>query len=476
MNKFLKTFKDRKLKYGTYSVLTALVVIAILILVNAIVSKMNVQFDLSQNSTYTLTQKSKDILGKLQEDVTIYPLFKTGEEDDTFVKMIQLYESQSSHVTVVYKDPYVFPNFTKKYAADAEIPTGSVIVESARRFKIITADELMNYTLNPTTYQYEADSIDVEPKLTSAILFVTMDKIPKVYAVTGHSELTIPQTVLDKISMANFAFAQTELFNLTEMPEDCDILLLQTPGTDYTPEEAAVVTKFLANDGRALFLNDYTSKELPNFNQILSAYGVGLSNMVVVEGDATYSFQNSPTAILPKFVGHDITTALAASNKKVLIPLAQAIQPLDLKKSTLTIDPILQTSEAAYGKKDQDSQSINKEPGDAAGPFDIAVAITDAHFTDVSHTTKLVVVGSESLINGKVEAYVSGANSEFVLACMHWLSDASEGVYIQPKSIETGRLTLSTSDIGTITFVTCGVIPCILFVSGFVVWVRRRNK
>ena len=69
---------DKKLLYGTFSTVTILIVIAALIFINLVVEKLNIEVDLTSEELYTISDKSKEALKNISEDVYIYSLKGRG--------------------------------------------------------------------------------------------------------------------------------------------------------------------------------------------------------------------------------------------------------------------------------------------------------------------------------------------------------------------------------------------------------------
>lgn len=476
MNKFIQSFKNKKFKYGTYSAISAIVVIAVLIAVNLVVSQFDLKFDLTSNDMFSISDTSKEIINNLDTDVNIYALFKTGSEDATFKEILEQYASNSKHVNVIYKDPYLYPQFTQNYSSNGqEIEVNSIIVESGERYKVIMPDELISYSTNYQTYQTYAESIDIEPKVTSAIQYVTTENIPVVYYMTGHNEMPIPPYFEQQLEASNYQIQEINLLTMETIPSDCSALIMTTPGRDYTIEETKKIKDYLANDGRAILLLQYTSSNLPNVNSILNSYGVQIDKSVIVEGNKENYYQN-PTWLLPNIESHDMTKNTLDKNYRIFLPIGQTITETELKKNSLTIEPLLTTSKKSYSKNNPQAQSVNKEQGDMEGPFNVGVAITDSYYTDVAHQTKMIVVSSSDMLLDEISGYVSGGNTSFILSAVNWLNDSKENTFIPPKNLNVERIVIDSSQGSLIIIFSCIVIPLSLFITGFAVWLRRRNK
>ena len=73
----------------------------------------------------------------------------------------------------------------------------------------------------------------------------------------------------------------------------------------------------------------------------------------------------------------DASSETVSGGYYVLVPYAQGIKKMDDVRDTVTINSILTTSDQAYSKTDLNSDTLEKEDGDEAGPFDLGVSITE---------------------------------------------------------------------------------------------------
>ena len=74
-----------------------------------------------------------------------------------------------------------------------EVTTDCLIVYSPEtdRFRVLTPLSFIGLTVNTLTGQYEISSITYEKELTAAISYVTQAKIPVVWMLQGHGEVTV---------------------------------------------------------------------------------------------------------------------------------------------------------------------------------------------------------------------------------------------------------------------------------------------
>ena len=124
---------------GSYSLVISAVVLALLIVVNLFVSALPTnltKYDISSTKLYSITSNTKVVVNALEEDVTIYWIVQAGQEDDVIENLLGKYESLSDHITVVKRNPDVYPTFAEQYT-DEEVPNNSLVVESGDRYRYI---------------------------------------------------------------------------------------------------------------------------------------------------------------------------------------------------------------------------------------------------------------------------------------------------------------------------------------------------
>lgn len=474
MKKFLS---DKRIKYGTYSTLITLVVIGILIAVNLVVGKFNKTFDMTRESTYSLSDETKGVLERLNTDVNIYTLFPTGTNDAVLNRVEQViskYTQMNSSIDVSNVDIYLHPDFVTKYQNEnTTIGTNSIIVESGDRYRVINYSDYYSTSTDYTT----TELIDIEANLTSAIQYVTMELAQKVYFVSGHGEADYSSftTLVERLTLSNYDIDSVNLMD-SDVPQDCTALIILAGERDFSADEAQKVKNYLANDGRAMFLiGGVDGEEFVNLMSVVNEYGVNLENGYVLEGDPE-KYYSYPYAIFPEVTEHEGNSSLTGTDYTVYSVANQSVKEMEVKRQGLVIEPLLTTSEDSYIKGGENS-SPNKEAGDIEGPFNLAVAVTDSDYTDTSHTTKVVVSGTSFyFIDPVYDSMVINANTTFVVSALNWLNDSNENVVISPKIISGEVVWIDEESANEIKLIGWTIVPGALFIAGFIVWLIRRNK
>jgi ABC-2 type transport system permease protein len=471
-----QSFRNKNFKYGGYATLLFLFMLAILVAVNLVAELLPLKFDLSQNKLYSLSPQTIDMLRKLDREVTIYALYPAGRENKTIVEVLRKYQDNSRRVSLKLLDPDKNPGFVKKYAGADETPgAGGIIVLSGNHSRVIRESDLYNTYLNQQTMEEQIASLALEQRVTGAISYVASNlSIPVLYQLQGHGEAELGSDTQKQLETENYLIKAVNLIT-QPLPSDATILMLNSPQQDLTAAEAEKIRGFLAGQGRAIFLLDYTKAELPNVQSLLTSYGVAIEHRIVVEGDNSRHVGN-PLLLLPELENHPITKPLITNKMPILIPVAQSIQLLDAKKRTVAITPLLSTSKQAWGKIDVNSLNQEKNANDPQGPFNIAVAVTDRPEAekDESKGTKIVVVANARFISPEYTAQVPG-NAGFLTNSLNWLQNREEGLAIQPKSLLSYRLNLNAFQILIYSGIVVILIPLAIFITGLIVWMRRRH-
>jgi hypothetical protein len=395
----------------------------------------------------------------------------------TFKSLLEEYADNSSRIKLEYKDPYLYPTFVEKYAPNGEaIPVESVIVESGDRYKVIQSSDMVTLDFDTSTYQQYVKSIDIEPRITNAINYVTSPNSSVVYAITGSNEAALSDSLKNQIGLANFDVKEVNLLT-SDVPEDCTILFATQPSRDWTEEEAKKVLEFLQNDGRAIFSLGYVGIDYPNLSSVLQNYGVDLGKYVIIEGSADNYILNNPTYLIPNAATHAIMDPLKDDSYNPLIVQASGLETLSVKKTSTTIEPLLTTSNQSYGKTNSQATTISKEAEDASGPFNVAVAITDSFYTQEQHTTKVVAVAAASFLDENINYAMGGANWSMLINSLNWLQDKEDTIYIAPKTPDnTARLSLTALQVSLYALLSVIVIPAFILLAGLFVWLRRRHS
>ena len=458
------------LQGGSYSLAVTAIVLAILVAVNVLVSVLPTsatRYDISAAKLYSITSNTKAVISGLTEDVTIYWIVQADQENEVISNLLDKYESLSDHITVVKKNPDVYPTFAAQYT-DETVYNNSLVVECGSKSRYIAYDDIYLQEVDYTTYSY-ATSFDGEGAITSAIDYVVSDELPQLYVLEGHGEAELSTVFSEQLGKENMEVNTFSLLTENAVPEAADCVLIYAPESDISQEEKNILADYVSAGGKLLVLAGPTEDgTLTNLYSLLADYGVTAEEGIVVEGDSSHYAFGYPLILLPDMGDSAITQSLTAENYYAIIPIAQGMTVSD---SATNVTALLTTSDTSFSKAaGYQLSTYEKEEGDTDGPFAVAVSVTD------SSGGEIVWFGSSLMLEEGYNEYSSGGNLDLVMNALSDLVGEREAIAIRSKSLDYNYLTISESTASLLKTVMIGVIPIAFAAAGVYVVAKRRMK
>lgn len=451
-------FKSPQSRYGTYSIIMTAVVIAIVILVNMIAGQLPDRvknIDLSGNALYEITKTSKELLKDLDKEVQFHVLAEKSSVDERIQTFVETYAALSKKIKVDWVDPVLHPASVTQYEAQEN----SIVVECPDTNRktvipftdIIVYDEMSYYT----TGVMQEKEFDGEGQLTSAVHYVTSDTPKTIYRTTGHGEATFSTTITDLMEKANFTIAELNLMMDNQIPEDCNLLVLYAPTSDLTADEKTVITDYLSNGGKVLFLMGDTKNETPNLDALMKSYG-----MEKVDGyiaDTTRCYQGNPYYVFPEITASGEMAEHLSSNM-VLLVQPFGFQLTDPERDTITVDSFMETSADGY--------AVTEET-ETQGTYTLgAIAVEDE--------SRFTVISTASMIDANVtDSFSTLENTTLFMNAVTSNFDDVENLSIEAKSLATTFNTMQHT--GLLGLAAVIGVPVLIVVVGLMTWSKRRK-
>lgn len=443
------------------------------IVLNTQIKKLNIKpLDFTQEKLYTLSNDSKELVKNVENTVNIY-FFGFDDESSTVV-LAKQYNEANYRIKAETINISERSDLAQKYGVESE--DVGIIVESPNKYKVLKYSELY-------TYDYETNKyLDVsEQKLTNAILDVTMKEKPNIYFITGHEEYDI-NTYGELFGLSMYLTNEINNVNTlnllnTDFPEDCDLIVIASPKTDYDNQEIEILMNYINNGGNILWLNDSTFIDsLPNLSKVLEYYGVILGKGVVMESNTSNMLNESPFLILPEISNHKITEDFYTKNNVVFAQATKLTTKNDeeLYNSNITLNKFLSsTGTSAYFENLEDASTYE------SGPF--TLGLESVKEIDESTSSKLVIFANnffttdtQVTIGSSQYALVNLYNNlDLVLNSVAYLTGREDAVVVKK---DTGNVTVvPTKKENNLVRLVIFSVPVIIICVGIVVWRFRRN-
>jgi len=347
----------KKFRYGSVSVALTIVVVAAVILFNAIftaLARKNLWYiDMTPEPRFTLSDEAKTYLGTMDQTKEVVVQFcdskEVWESNTTQREVLKSVEDMAkaySNIRIEYVDIYANPRAVEGYSerTGKAINTQSVVIKSGTELRVHALKEFFTFdSTQQTITGYNGEQI-----LVSAVLAVTQAESPLLCVTTGHGEEDMFNTdnaVLLLMEQIGFKIQFVDLAH-ENIPDDCRLLLIYGPTVDFLERSASSdiseidkLEAYLAR-GRSMmvFFNDHTPK-LPNLEQFLGEWGIAIAR----KSDEIYQVQDTDNSLTTDGrtnvatysvggTGADITAQLRASKdpKTVVFPNTTALKFADL--------------------------------------------------------------------------------------------------------------------------------------------------
>jgi ABC-2 type transport system permease protein len=455
---------------GSYSLIMTAIVLAILIVVNICASALSTsltKFDISSSKLYSITSNTKVVVNSLEKDVTIYWIVQSDEEDSVIENLLDKYDSLSSHISVVKKNPDVYPTFAKQYT-DETVANNSLVVECGDRYRYIAYSDIYVTDVDVYSYSYTT-SFDGEGAITSAIDYVVSDELPQIYCLEGHGESDLPSTFSEQIDKANIEVNTLSLLTVDQIPEDASCIVIYAPQSDISQEEKEMLADYVSQGGKLLVMaGPVEDSSLENLYDILADYNITANEGIVIEADRDhYAFQR-PYILIPDMNSSDVTDSLMDENYYPIMPISLG---LTVGYSSAEVTELLVTSEDSFSKLDGYSLSTyDKEDGDIDGSFAVAVSV------ETDNEGQIIWFASSDFLDDMYNAYSSGANDDLAMNALSALIGEREALAIRSKSLNYNYLTISDAEGSVLKVWMIGILPLMYLGVGIFVTVYTRSK
>jgi ABC-type uncharacterized transport system involved in gliding motility auxiliary subunit len=464
-------------------VISIAVVLAAAVLLNAVVhvltDRFNLRADLSQEKYYTISAQTAGVLDGLQEDIYIYTLYTADNVDERVQELLKSYAAASPRVHVENIDPTYSPTFTQQFDPDGNgISSGSVILTNAAEdnYSVLTVYDL--YVVD-TVYML-LYGMQAEQKMTSTINYLQTGERPAVKVLGGHDESTLSELGSLTAALRGLGYS-VEGCDLAVTQEDLDaeydILLAVSPKGDLTAAEYDRLKAFLDAGGNAAFLMDriildetsgtnyVIGDELQNFNSILMLYDIKLNNDYIIGGNSD-KILGKPTAHIPDMYEHEtITVDIIAAGKS---PVLTDVSSLTLSGDGEYSAVLMRTDADTWAKElSGGSVTIDKEDGDAEGPFTVAAL--------GQRGESCIAVYGTSSFTTQTEMERS-ANYDLIVNTINSLKKKGDSINIPAKSLVPGIMELrNDTQKNILTALVMVILPAAIFIFGFAVWRKRKS-
>ncbi|MFC1557236.1 GldG family protein [candidate division KSB1 bacterium] len=462
--------KRSLLSFGN-ALAASILVFGIIAMLNYVLDKRNLRFDLTQSKQYSLSEQTKTILRNLTHEVRI-TAFEDSNNRFFFDHIFTEYMELSDFITYDFVDPNQQPRIARNYGVQTY---GDVVLECGNKTQIINGND--------------------EHTLTNALIKVTRGEQKNVYFLTGHGEGDIDDIertgyskLKELVEEQNYTVKNLDLGRDQSVPIDCSVLVIIGPTSPLFPAELSAINAFINAGGKVLFMLDPDPS--PGMNDFFDAWGVVIGDDMVVDNSGIgrlYGMGVEVPAV--SFYGkHLIVKDFARQNTffpgaRSILPKKGGIPPL------VEIEPLVITSANSWGEVDIPDRSpetsgaaieVRYDEGrDLKGPATLGVVVTKRIKEGAPESTEdlnrgaMVVFGDSDFARNIFHG--NRPNVNLLMNSINWLAEEEDLVSIPPKIPEDRRITMTAKQAEYVLYFTVLVIPGLILLTGMSVFYRRKN-
>ena len=485
--------KKRRMKIGALALISTIVVIAAVIAVNYFVDyiadRYVLEIDMTAKGEYEISDETVQLLGTLSEPITITVLcdetdYANNSDLRRLPKVLQRYEQLShGNVTVKYINAVNNPAIFSQYDQLGDLSSGDIIVESSKRYKSMSPYDLLEYQSSKNSSTSGSSSnetkyltgLRAEQRLTSAILYVTANKVPKAAYLTGHQESTEHETLDTLLASANYDTQELSLMQEGKVPDDVDMLLILQPQGDFTTEEIDALDEFMSNGGKMIVSYASNTPTLTNLEEYFTEWGVAYDDKMVYDNERCFAGTNF--YLMPNVSTVEGLTDNLDTKSYVIIPGARPITTLWEQDNWRGTQVLMSTSNNSYAKDlSSETTSYEQSDTDETGPFNVGVLSYQNSMHNLSSTYSYALFLNAGFLSDSTLDNTAFLNKDYVLAALNFMTDDSEAVSIASKDLTSTTLAVPGSAKSVLFYLLILIIPGVCLVGGIAVWARRRHK
>ncbi len=415
MKKLFKTQPGRFIAGLTALLLTIAVVVG--------AGKLNfLKADTTAQRVMTIDSAAKEIVRAIDEETAILYLTGAGNKDMWLDELLRKYEVLNAKISY------------EAIEASSAFGENMIVISSRNRTVSISEADMYKITYDPIEYYISGALIEssrvfsADEEIANALLYVTREDMPTIYMLSGHGETTFTDTVFEELWRNNIGVETLVLAD--EVPEDAALVVICAPAVDITPAEADALLKYMKSGGRLILMTNYLLFDAPNLNSIMAYYGMQSKYGVVVDMADGYCYDEQvPYYLTPAVSAHGITQPLLDVNTTMLMPMSGALERNEIVRDMLTVTELLTTSEESYLKNPHAMTVLEKEDGDADGPFVLAMAAEEGE-------SRAVWFAGSEFINDENMQYSNELNLYLIDGIREWmLPQTPERISIEDENL-----------------------------------------
>ena len=467
----------KKLKYGSMFYIVIALVVAIVVVMNIMVTVIGkrspMKIDLTPDDRFELSDESIEAVKNINKDVTITVTAKRDYFDalasywrgqtgyDTPFELIpelldkySVYAKQGNgSIDVRYVDMDVDPDIINQYKKfyNGDIERGSIIVSSGDRVSVISNTDVMNmiapdqYTAQ-TTGEYKF-KFTGESTITSAITNICdAHPVKTAFAMTmnGASMFDAQSygsavNAFENELLAKNGYECSDIDIATDeiKPEDYDMVVVFAPSVDFSEDIIKKLSDFLYNGGKynrnLVYVPDVSKTNLPNIEAFLADWNIKVENEIIC--DAKYNI-GAPYIVALKVDDSEAVGTLPNEKLPIVSPYTRALTELSKNNGNI-VKSLISSYDEAYTVSPTDINEVISEQVTKTAVM-LSQKQTSEDFN--VYTSSVLVMGSPDIMDSRIIMQnTTYNNANVVISAINQIAGKENSTVILDKSLQYSR-------------------------------------
>ena len=476
----------KSLKTNGIAWLAALLLLLAAIPLNMLASMLDIKWDMTPNSVYSLSKDMQEVLDSISEPIDMY-FFHELEKfrlevkpgDDGYAQsamIISTLDALNEHPKINFHsyDVDKNPDIVSEVDPSGELGIGdySMVLKKGDIVRNIPINEMILYGETNGTAYYQGESL-----ISGAIKFIESGQTPTVYFLKGHDEAPFSDYALmqSKLKASNYTSKELDLSKEDKVPEDAVLIIMAAPKKDISDDEAEKLNAYADNGGCMSFWmspNEATL-EYDNIEEIMASYGLAMDYNKVYETSDSYYIDDKYK------VAAELIDVESGFNKElieiykdyyVIMPASRSFYAANSEKEGLTVEPLIQTYDSAESEA---CGGTKLSPSLPKGYLYLAAKSEDAS----RNNSKLVVMGNAEFINDEnLATTYTILTVQMYMTTVSWMDPSMTADFTIFNKIQSyDFMEIYNRGTGNRILALIIAIPIVIVAIGVAVWLRRRN-
>ena len=507
-----KVSRRKKFKYGTLAAVVTAVVLACVVILNIICQVLNDRYhwniDMTSTGKYELDSQTIEYLHKLDKDIQIGVMVDESKlENDSrgfniIVETLERFQKETDgRIEVEYIDMTKQPDAVSRYSKNYEndFVQGDTVVKCGDLTRVVQFSDLIETESTPNyttmTYDYSYTFVG-EQSLLSAIAGVTdlnpinvafIDKTngQPIYFNYDTPSFSAMKELLEK---NNYNLTEVDLASDELSAEKYDLAILCAPQNDLTAAQIDKLEQYLKNDGQygtdLVYFSSCYQQVTPELDAFLEIWGLKFGRSVLYEtNEKTAQLVQTALGVMrgtPAVSVSDQELNAGNSDSKLPIVMPYA-RPIDLQfpegnNGRETVSLLDSDSTTIELLLDESSDAIDPDNAEKKSFSVAAVASNSVSVGSGVNASRIVAFGTPMMLDMNIVESKSYLNASYFISVLNAMSGKEALATIAEKALTSNKITVTENQVKWIRYIIVLLIPLLVAVIGFVVYLRRKNR